>query len=223
VYLELITFTRPPDEHHRWGAKSPGWIDYAFLGNGSRSNSISEIINQRASKEGSGVFYEPEQEGGRYRSDGKLLQWLISVPRQEKGGITATSFFCGDVTPRYLRVPRDPPANIQHPSGAIGIAYLRILAQPASFSAVSKQLKTVIGHNPIFSTESESIWSLDTVNDDYPRVPRLILNIPKNVEETAFIKDSVTEIYEVGFLVHKGSKTGDTSATFGRIAWVESQ
>jgi len=127
------------------------------------------------------------------------------------------------VTPRYLRVPRDPPANIQHPSGATGIAYLRILAQPASFHAASNQLKTVIGHNPIFSNESESIWLLDTVNDDYPQVPRLILSIPKNVEETAFIKDSVTEIYEVGFLVHKGSKTGDTSATFGRIAWVVSQ
>ena len=120
------------------------------------------------------------------------------------------------------KVPRDPPANIQHPSGATGIAYLRILAQPASFHAASNQLKTVIGHDPISSTESESIWLLDTVNDDY-QVPRLILSIPKNVEEMSFIKDSVTEIYEVGFFVHKGSKTGDTSATYGRIAWVESQ
>jgi hypothetical protein len=99
----LLSFRRPPDEHHRWATKSPGWIDYAFLGNGSRSQSISETINERARKDGSGVFYEPEQDGGRYLPDGKLLEWLISAPRQE-GGITATPFFCGDVTPRYLRV-----------------------------------------------------------------------------------------------------------------------
>jgi hypothetical protein len=133
-----------------------------------------------------------------------------------------TAFFI----PSYVfgKVARDPPTNIQHPSGAIGIAYLRILAQPASFYAVSNQLKTVIGHDPNISTESESIWSLDTANGDYSQVPpQFILNTPKNVEEMAFIKDSITEIYEVGFRVHKGSKSGDISATYGRIAWVESQ
>lgn len=135
-----------------------------------------------------------------------------------------TAFFI----PSYVsgKVPRDPPTNIQHPSGAIGIAYLRILAQPASFYAVSNQLKTVIGHDPNISTESESIWSLDTADVDYSPSqvpPKLILNTPKNVEEMAFIKDSITEIYEVGFRVRKGSKSGDTSATYGRIAWVESQ
>lgn len=104
VYLELLSFTQPADKHHRWASKSPGWIDYAFLGNGSRSDTISETINQRARKDGSGVLYEPEQEGGRYLSDGKLIKWLISSPRQEKEGITGAPFFCGDVTPRYLRV-----------------------------------------------------------------------------------------------------------------------
>jgi len=192
-----------------------------LLGNGSRSKSISEIINQRARQDGSGVFYEPEQEGGRYRPDGKLLKWLISTPQQEEG-ITATPFFCGDVTPRYLRVPGDPPANVQHPSGAIGIAYLRILVQPASFYVVSNQLKTVIGHDPKFSSDSESVWLLDTTNI-HQTPPRLIVNIPKNVEETEAIKDSITKFYEVGFRVHKGSKTGESSAAFGKIVWVESQ
>lgn len=122
------------------------------------------------------------------------------------------------------KVPGDPPANIQHPSGAIGIAYLRILAQPASFYAVSNQLTTVIGHDPIFSSDSESVWSLDTTNAYRTQaLPRLIVNIPKNVEETEAIKDSITKIYEVGFRVQKGSKTGETSALYGRIAWVESQ
>ncbi|KAF8808023.1 hypothetical protein BYT27DRAFT_6599035 [Phlegmacium glaucopus] len=230
VYLELISFTHPTSrctpgseelrqrERHRWATRSPGWIDYAFLGNGSRSDSISEIINQRGREDGSGVFYEPEQEGGRQRPDGKVLKWIISFPRQDERGITGTPFFCGDVTPRYLRVPSEPPENVQHSSGAIGIAYLRILVQSASFNAVFNQLKTVIGHDPVSSTKSESIWALDTTNIvQHP--PQLILSIPNNDEETAFIKGSTTEIYEVGFRVHQGRKTGDTSPTYGRIAW----
>jgi len=230
VYLELIAFIPPashctpgssqPDRKSRWATKSPGWIDYAFLGNGSQSDSISEIINQRASEDGSGVLYEPEHEGGRQRHDGKTLKWLISAPRQEKGSITGTPFFCGDVTPRYLRVPSEPPENVQHPSGATGIAYLRILTQPASFTAVRNQIQTVIGHDPVSSTGSESIWALDTMNNvQHP--PQLILSIPKNAEEAAFIEGSISEIYEVGFRVHPGNKKEDASPEYGRIAWVE--
>jgi len=117
-----------------------------------------------------------------------------------------------------VKVPSEPPENVQHPSGATGIAYLRILAQSASFNAVCNQLRTVIGHDPISSSMSESVWALDTTNTvEHP--PQLILSIPNNDEETAFIKGSITEIYEVGFRVHQGSKTGDTSPTYGKIAW----
>lgn len=250
AYLELIAFTHPTSRYtpeseefvrrdrHPWATKSPGWIDYAFLGNGSQSDSISEIINQRARKDGSGVFYEPEQEGGRSRPDGQVVKWLISFPRQ--GDVTGTPFFCGDVTPRYLRVcvyiyyshytiffssfvltkvPIEPPENVQHPSGAAGIAYLHILVQPTSFNAVSDQLKTVIGDDPISSTRFKSIWSLDTTNLNVEHLPQLILSIPKDDEETAFIKGSITEIYEVGFRVHQGSKRGNMSPRYGRIAW----
>ena len=120
----------------------------------------------------------------------------------------------------FGKVPSEPHDNIQHPSGAIGIAYLRILVQSPSFHAVSNQLKTVIGHDPISSMTSESIWTLDTTNNvQHP--PRLILSTPKNVEETIFIKDSITEIYEVGIRVCPGSKKGETSPEYGRIRWVE--
>ena len=117
------------------------------------------------------------------------------------------------------KVPIEPPENVQHPSGAAGIAYLRILVQPTSFNAVSDQLKTVIGHDPISSTRFESIWSLDTTNLNVEHLPQLILSIPKDDEETAFIKGSITEIYEVGFRVHQGSKRGNMSPRYGRIAW----
>lgn len=71
--------------------------------------------------------------------------------------------------------------------------------------------------------ESESIWSLDTTDDNHPQFPRLILNIPNNVEEMTAIGDSITQIYEVGFRIRKGSKKGETSTTYGRIAWVEDE
>lgn len=114
VYLELISFTHPasyyppgsPERAKRdgnpWASRSLGWIDFAFLGNGSRSESIAHVINQRGREEGSGVRYEAEQDGGRTRPDGKILKWLISAPQVEKRGVLP--FFCGDVTPRSLRV-----------------------------------------------------------------------------------------------------------------------
>ncbi|KAJ7891248.1 hypothetical protein B0H14DRAFT_3428563 [Mycena olivaceomarginata] len=58
VYLELISFTKPPEAYppsspsrrkrdsHKWASRAPGWIDYAFLGNGSLTSlgRISDII-----------------------------------------------------------------------------------------------------------------------------------------------------------------------------------
>lgn len=114
VYLELISFTHPqshyppgsPERIERdknpWAYKPPGWIDFAFLGNGSRTNSVSESINARARAHGDPDLYLPEQDGGRTRPDGKVLKWLISPPPFARRGILP--FFCGDVTPRTLRV-----------------------------------------------------------------------------------------------------------------------
>ena len=113
AYLELISFTHPashyppgsPDRRKRdanpWAWKEPGWIDYAFLG--SSSTSISELINARAIEQESSIRYDPEVDGGRVRSDGKVLKWQISAPTQEHVRGTAP-FFCGDVTPRKWRV-----------------------------------------------------------------------------------------------------------------------
>jgi len=119
VYLELISFTHPAShypinsperrkrDHHRWASKSPGWIDYAFLGNGSTDHerSISNVINRRAAKEGTAgdVIYVPEVPGGRKRPDGVELKWLISSSQRDEQ-IGVLPFFCGDVTPRDLRV-----------------------------------------------------------------------------------------------------------------------
>ena len=65
---------------------------------------ISDIINDRAKQDGSGTKYHSEQPGGRKRSDGRELQWVISAPVADEAG--TLPFFCGDVTPREWRVCR---------------------------------------------------------------------------------------------------------------------
>ena len=116
MYFELISFTYPvshypsgsPErskrEKHRWGAKHPGWVDFAFLGNGSQEVRISDIINNRATQNGSGSpLYLSETPGGRARPDGVILKWLITAPVDSENTGTLP-FFCGDVTDRRLRV-----------------------------------------------------------------------------------------------------------------------
>ena len=70
AYIELISFTHPPDfyppgslerkarESHPWAKLRPGWIDYAFLGFGTSnpapgdSPDLADVINGRAATEG---------------------------------------------------------------------------------------------------------------------------------------------------------------------------
>ena len=117
TYLELIHFTSPPsdDDPNPWAHKQPGWIDFAFLGNGGKP-SIAETINTRADADGSGVRYAAEVRGGRTREDGRVLKWLISAPPEGRRG--TLPFFCGDLTPRdwRVRLPRFPiiAVNLLH-------------------------------------------------------------------------------------------------------------
>lgn len=91
-------------ENHRWASKKPGWIDYSFLGNGSETILISDIINSRAKAGGDDVLYSPETPGGRTRPDGEILKWIITSPLPAEGTPPPLPFFCGDVTPRESRV-----------------------------------------------------------------------------------------------------------------------
>ncbi|KAH9483616.1 hypothetical protein JR316_0003086 [Psilocybe cubensis] len=233
VYLELISFTYPAShypigspereqrEKHPWAKKEPGWIDFAFLGNGSHTDSVAQTINERGRAEGSGVKYSPEEDGGRVRPDGQALKWLISAPAVAGRGVLP--FFCGDVTPRGLRVPSEPPTNTEHPSTASGIAFVRILISSDSFEAIAGQLTSVVGKKPISSSSRDVIWDLDTVNANHlGSYARLILSVPGDEDEIAFIETSEggTGIYEVGFYVKDGSKSGSETTPFGKISWV---
>jgi hypothetical protein len=235
VYIELYGYLHPPSyypvssperqkrESHHWADKVPGWLDYALLGVGLDSEpQISEVINKRAAEEDSETHFFPEEAGARKRPDGKVVEWNLTGP-DPKHGRGTLPFFCGDVTPRELRVPSDPPSNTQHPSGALGISHVRVLANAETFSRDSRQLTTILGAQPVSNSPSEVVWKLDTVNT-VPSLgthgyPKLVLNIPRDDEERSHIARAGTGIYEVGFWVEKGREGGIVQTPHGKLVW----
>ncbi|KAJ6500688.1 glyoxalase-like domain-containing protein [Mycena sanguinolenta] len=229
VYLELISFTKPLEayppsspsrkerESHKWASKAPGWIDYAFLGNGllTSPGRISDIINGRASDAG-GPLYLEEVPGGRTRPDGNVLQWVITAPIPNSD----LPFFCGDVTDRRRRVPTHPDSNSDHPCGALGVAHIVLLTPESNFIAVCEQLGVVIGEPPVSQRPAEARWHLSTLNGTRPI--SLILSAPSDQEQEDFVLRSSPSpnIYEVGFWVGKDSREGSVKTPFGRIVWV---
>lgn len=112
VYLELIHFTREPTPEDLavspWANKPPGFIAFAFLGSPGSSPSITSLINDRAQALGISdelKYLEPTP-GGRTRPDGEVLKWEIVAPARwsERRNAIGRPFYCGDVTPRKLRV-----------------------------------------------------------------------------------------------------------------------
>ncbi|KAG5642319.1 hypothetical protein DXG03_002994 [Asterophora parasitica] len=231
VYLELISFTHPSSyyppgsaerkarDSHTWASKAPGWIDFAFLGNGSLTTRISDVINERAKRDGSGAVYSSESAGGRRRPDGKVLKWVISAPSLVGSAPRGTlPFFCGDVTPRDWRVPTEPPSNTEHPSTTQGIAYIVILAPTQELQSISRQLTSVIGNPPVASTETEITWHLDALHAKHG--PSLVLRSPSDRSETAFVREEGVGIFEVAFAVKDSRREGSDDTPYGKVIWV---
>jgi len=163
--------------------------------------------------------------GGRTREDGEVLEWLISAPRTADGrGVLP--FFCGDLTPRGLRVPLDPPSNTEHANTALRVAHVRLLAPPNRLNSLSRQLTTVLGVQPVSSGPTESIWVLDDVpsavahEHDIADSARLILSAPQSDDEQEYVRTRGASIYEVGFVVKDGGKSGEESTPYGRVVWI---
>ncbi|OPF90116.1 VOC family protein [Rhodopseudomonas palustris] len=108
-YFELIAFDRPAPDFRWWQVldrSGPGLVDYALL--------PRNIDADVAAAQSRGLDFENPEDGGRERPDGERLIWKTARSKQSD-----TPFFCGDVTPRALRVPEG--AVRQHPNGALGI------------------------------------------------------------------------------------------------------
>ncbi|KZT24058.1 hypothetical protein NEOLEDRAFT_1068215 [Neolentinus lepideus HHB14362 ss-1] len=234
VYIELISFVHPisyypPDsparlaqERHAWGHKTPGWIDYAFLGT---SEKLSEVINDRAQHEKSGVEYLPEQTGGRERPDGKVLKWRITAPERLRG---TWPFFCGDITPREWRVPLKPVSNAVHPSGALGIAHVRLLAYDTAIADLARHFTSIIGASPI--QDKPLAWRLatpitlqsDPAAEIRVSAPILLLSVPQDEEEQSHLKERGSGLYELALWVEDGNgkKGGDSDDTpYAKVVW----
>ncbi|KAJ6497102.1 glyoxalase-like domain-containing protein [Mycena vitilis] len=235
VYVELISFTKPPEAYpptspsgptrrqrdsHKWASKAPGWIDYAFLGNGSLTapGRISDIINGRASGAG-GRLYVDEVRGGRTLPDRKTeIKWVISAPAKIN---SILPFFCGDVTERSLRVPTHSVSNSSHQCGALGVAHVRLLTSESSFAAAYEELSVVISETPVSRSRTEVVWNLATLKGARP--PTLLLSASSTEEEENFVLNrSLPATYEVGFWVKEGGREGSITTPFGRIVWVKS-
>lgn len=108
-YFELIAFARPTPDFRWWRVldqAGPGFVDFALLPN--------DIDRDVAAAQSRGLDFEAPVDGGRARPDGERLVWKTARSPQSD-----TPFFCGDVTPRALRVPEG--AVRQHPNNAQGI------------------------------------------------------------------------------------------------------
>ncbi|KAA1477076.1 hypothetical protein DENSPDRAFT_933459 [Dentipellis sp. KUC8613] len=246
VYLELISFTQPASSYppsspqrkardsHQWANKPPGWLAFAFLGAPDASPPISALINARAEAGGSDVRYAPEVAGGRRRGDGVALQWVLSTPRRwaEPHGGSRLPFYCGDVTPRALRVPTEPKSNAAHPNTAQCVARMHVLAPRAAFAAVSLELQCALGEPPIALSPAMHVWLLDPLPEAVAEAqaagvpawhPRLILQVADESieEEVRFVDEHGPGLYEVSFRVEKGAR-GTVKTPYGRISWIPS-
>lgn len=116
VYLEIIALrpgatTPMSDRLKKWVQASPGLVDMALLPNDIEADIAK--VRQR------GLTIEDAQIGGRMRPDGQEIVWKTA---NLKGA--SLPFFCGDETPRSLRVPEGEVR--QHPNGVTGVADVTI-------------------------------------------------------------------------------------------------
>jgi catechol 2,3-dioxygenase-like lactoylglutathione lyase family enzyme len=114
AYLELIAWPEPgPAE--RWynvlTAHGEGFMDFALI-----PGDVPRAIDEARSR---GLTMNGPIDGSRVRPDGREIRWRTG--RQTTFDLP---FFCGDVTPRELRVPEGEARR--HANGALGVASLTV-------------------------------------------------------------------------------------------------
>jgi catechol 2,3-dioxygenase-like lactoylglutathione lyase family enzyme len=136
TYLELLAFKRENEQHRWWRhvATGEGLIDFAVL----PSDPDSDVAAARER----GLEMVGPFAGGRNRLDGVRLEWKTAFATAEE-----TPFFCGDVTPRELRVPGGEA--VKHANGVVGIAEVVVAVQDAPLSAA--RYAALLGVEPVLA------------------------------------------------------------------------
>lgn len=122
-YFELIAYRQAAPDVRWWQVLSKageGFVDFALL----PENTIRDVEAARER----GLALDGPIAGGRLRPDGARLDWQIVRPKS-----TDLPFWCGDVTPRVLRVPEGEMRT--HANGATGIASVTVAVRDVAASA----------------------------------------------------------------------------------------
>ncbi|MDQ8730950.1 VOC family protein [Bradyrhizobium sp. LHD-71] len=122
-YFELIAYREPAPEVRWWHVLSragEGLVDFALL--------PESIERDLAAARGRGLDLNGPTAGGRLRPDGARLDWQVVRPKT-----TDLPFWCGDVTPRTLRVPEGDMRT--HANGVTGIASVKVAVSDVAKSA----------------------------------------------------------------------------------------
>ena len=163
VYLELIAFTSTPPTNHRWAQRTPiKLVDFACLGH-----------PERVKEE-----YQKGMPGGR----GKC-KWVVTMPK-DKWAAGTIPFWCEDVTPREIRVPKPE----RHPSGVTGLKRITILVD-----STQERNKFVKTYRDLVGTENITI---DTPSGGEVDIH---VRVAETEEEREAVKRDGYGIYKVEF------------------------
>jgi catechol 2,3-dioxygenase-like lactoylglutathione lyase family enzyme len=135
AYFEIIAYRETAPANRWWRVLTTageGIVDFAVL----PENTEKDLQAARAR----GLDVEGPTPGGRLRLDGARLDWQIVRP-----ATTDLPFWCGDVTPRELRVPEGTVRH--HANGVTGISTVRILV--ADLATSIDRFKALVGPDAV--------------------------------------------------------------------------
>jgi len=135
AYFEIIAYREPAPTNRWWRVLTTageGIVDFAVL----PENTERDVEAARAR----GLQLDGPTPGGRLRLDGVRLDWQIVRPTT-----TDLPFWCGDVTPRDLRVPEGEIRR--HPNGVTGISRVRILV--ADVATSTERYRALVGPDAV--------------------------------------------------------------------------
>jgi catechol 2,3-dioxygenase-like lactoylglutathione lyase family enzyme len=195
TYFELIAFKLDRPGWRWWEvhqAYGEGLVDYALL--------PTEVEHDYDAIRARGLDIEGPIDGGRTRLDGQQVVW--------KNGRAATSnfpFFCGDVTPRSLRVP-EGDVRI-HDNGVTGVASVTIAVKDLEASIAG--YKAILSADPLSRSQVAGL-GIDSAVFAIGQQQIILVSPRGEGEQAAEIRQILTTRGEgpIGVALSSGTKQG---------------
>jgi catechol 2,3-dioxygenase-like lactoylglutathione lyase family enzyme len=148
-YFELIAYMKPSPDVRWWkllSSAGEGFVDFALC----PENTVRDVAAARER----GLEIDGPTDGGRLRTDGVRLDWQIVRPRTND-----LPFWCGDVTPRNLRVPEGDMRR--HDNGVTGIS--RVVVAVSDLAASKAHYRALLGAEPKAAPEDAALVEIGDV------------------------------------------------------------